>query len=329
MKVLIIGLGSMGRRYLRLLKEMKPVEIIGLKSSRKEIDKKHYECHGIKLASDIHQAVGIRPDFAIISNPTSLHVESALVLAETGIPFLIEKPVSDNMDRLDVLLDIVKEKSLKVMVGFQLRQHPGYKRVKKIIKSGDIGKPLSLQGYVGQYLPDWRPNADYKQTSSARKDLGGGVILDLCHEIDIAISLLGSVARLSCFCDHYSNLEINTEDLADIILVHKDGCQSHIHLNYLERNYAWTTRITGDKGTVIWDYGKGFVELTLPGDKSTRWEDPEGFERDDLFRAQLCQWFNVLESGMKPSVELQEGIEVTRVAVSAKISSQERRYFEL
>ena len=134
---------------------------------------------GIKTVNNLNQAVAEKPDFAIISNPTHLHVDTALDLARASIPFLIEKPVSDRLEGLDSLKKTILEKNLPVMVGFQLRHHPGYKQFVRLISSGEIGRPLSLQGYVGQYLPDWRPDDDYRESYSAKKELGGGVILDL------------------------------------------------------------------------------------------------------------------------------------------------------
>ena len=151
------------------------------------------------------------------------------------------------------------------------------------------------------------------------------MILDLCHEIDIAISLMGPVEKVSCLCGRTSNLEIDTEDLADITLIHRDGGQSNIHLNYLERNYEWTTRITGEKGSIIWDYGRGYVELLLPNHDPKRWDNPIGFERDSLFRAQFKRWLSVLNQKTRETVSLEEGIEVTRISILAKQSSEEKR----
>jgi len=215
------------------------------------------------------------------------------------------------------------------MVGFQLRNHPGYKQLLQLINSREIGRPLSLQGYVGQYLPDWRQDDDYRQSYSARKDLGGGVILDLCHEIDIAASILGKVVKVSCLCDHYSDLEIETEDMADMTMEHQGGRLSHLHLNYLERRIEWVTRVMGTSGTVIWDYGRRYVEIIRSDGTTQRWNDPDGFERDWLFRDQLKQWLKVLKGSTVTEVSLEDGIEVTRIALAAKRSSFEKRHIEI
>ena len=329
MKALIIGMGSIGRRHLRLLRELIDVEILCFRSGKGRVVPGFDNNYRFKTVDNLDQAIGERPDFAIIASPTSLHVENALTLARASIPFLIEKPVSDRLEGLDILKKTVLEKNLPVIVGFQLRHHPGYKQLLQLINSGEIGTPLSFHGYVGQYLPDWRPEEDYRMSYSAKRDLGGGVILDLCHEIDIAISIFGQVVRVSSFCDHYSDLEIETEDMADIIMEHQGRRLSHVHLNYLERQYEWVTRIMGSLGTVIWDYGRGYVEIIRPDGTTGRWNDPDGLERDWLFREQLKQWLEILDGKNVPAVSLDDGIIVTRVALAAKLSSEEKRHIEL
>lgn len=329
MKVLFIGLGSIGKRHLRLLNETRSVENICWRSGKGRYANAFDAKYNIKVFKDLGQAIQEKPDFAIIANPTALHVETAIAIAKADIPFLIEKPVSDRLEGIEALKKIVQDKNLPVMVGFQMRHHPGYKELIKLINSGEIGQPLNLQGYVGQYLPDWRPDTDYKESYSARKNLGGGVILDLCHEIDIAISILGQVSKVSCFCGHYSDLEIETEDMADITLEHQDRRLSHIHLNYLERNYEWVTRVMGTSGTIVWDYGRGYVEIIRIDGTSKHWKDPVGFERDWLFRDQIKQWLKVLDGRATPVVDLDAGIVVTQVALAAKRSSYEKRHIEL
>src|SRR3990167_2736070 len=174
MKVLLIGLGSAGRRHQKLLREITPVQILAFRSGNGESLPSEITA-GVQTCHELSAAIRQKPDFAVISNPTVLHVETALKLAKAGIPFLIEKPVSDSLENLDLLETTVREKNLPVMVGFQLRFHPGYKKMAEIVGSGAVGKPLHLSGYIGQYLPDWRPHSNqYQECYSAIKELGGG-----------------------------------------------------------------------------------------------------------------------------------------------------------
>lgn len=320
--VLVVGLGSIGRRHLKALVEKTKPKVIRLLSHKPGDERvgedSPFAAENVRNWDD---ALAARPEFAIVANPTACHVETASRLTQHDIPFMLEKPVSNRIEGLDSLRRQVHEKALPVQVGFQLRQHPGYSRFIDVVKSGRIGRPLSLRGHVGQYLPEWRSEGDYRRNYSADREMGGGVIFDLCHEIDVAISALGAVKKVTCVCGHYSDLEINSEDIAELILEHVSGGISQIHLNYLEPRYRWTTSVLGTDGEVTWDYGWGYVALSRRDGAEEKWLDPRGFERDDLFRLQMQQWLDVLAGKGAPAVDLDAGVEVTKVAIAAHESA--------
>lgn len=329
MKVLFIGLGSIGSRHLRLLRQMTPCQILHYQSGGKK-ERPPEAGAGVVLFDDLNEAaIKGKPDFAVISNPTALHAKTALTLAQTGIPFLLEKPVSHSLEHLTELSAMVQNKKLPVMIGFQLRHHPGFQRLAEFIKGGAIGRPVSLQGYVGQYLPFWRPETDYRLSYSSKTEMGGGVILDLCHEIDVALSIMGSASRVSCVAGHYSDLETDAEDCAEITLEHGDRKVSHLHLNCIERGYQWWTKVVGTEGSILWDYGNGFTEVTSANGERRRFEDPKECDRDFLFSAQLASWLKLLRGETEAVATLDEGIEVTRVAVAAKQAAREGRAVRL
>lgn len=329
MKALFIGLGSIGIRHLKNLKRIQDAEIIAYNSGCKHKSSDIRDMFNVLSFESMAEAIGSKPDFAIISNPTNLHVKTAFQLADSGIPFLIEKPVSDSQAKLDRLSQLVKEKKLPVMVGFQLRCHPGYKQLRKIVQAGEIGRPLSLQGYVGQYLPTWHPHEDYRANYSAKKDQGGGVILDLCHELDIATSILGPAISLNCYQGHCSDLEIETEDIAEITMAHEKNVFSHIHLNYLEPGYKWVTSVLGTRGKVTWDYGNRVVTLAKLDGTYEQWDDPVGYNRGHLFQDQLSHWLAVIKDEKEPIVDLDTGIMITRLCDAAKRSSIQRIQVEI
>jgi predicted dehydrogenase len=328
LRVLIIGFGSIGRRHARIVKEELGAEIICLRSRESEYSSDSHELIDQNIYS-FKKIVSYKPDFAIISNPSSFHVKTAYELAKMGIPFLIEKPVSDKLDGLEDLFKLVNIKNLPVMVGFQLRFHPGYIKTLELIESGEIGRPLLVHGYVGQYLPDWRPGGDYRNTCSAKDALGGGVILDLCHEIDILVSILGKVKSISCLCGHYSDLEIDTEDVACLQTEHNNMTIGSLQLNYLEREYVWITRIMGTHGSIVWDYGNGYVRLIKCNGQESKWVNPDGYNRDCMFRKQLKFWLKVMEGNEKAKVDIGEATHITKVVLAAKKSSKKGKHIIL
>lgn len=328
MVVLLSGLGSIGRRHVRSLNRIAEVTVVAVRRKSSRGTESFTERYGIVEVEDFNTALSYAPDFAIIATPTAFHCETALQLAEAGIPFFLEKPVSHSMDGLDRLKKMVEEKRLPVLVGFQMRHHPGYRQVIQWILGGHIGTPLSCHGYVGQYLPDWRPGCDYRESYSAHAEMGGGVINDLCHQIDLTLSVMGNAKFVSGMCNKLSDLEIDSEDTANILIEHTGGF-SHIHLNYLERTYEWYTRITGNEGTIIWDYGKGTAVCLCCDGTHLEYRVPPEFDRDVLFTEQMKHWLDVLAGNAEPVVSLVQGIDVTAIALAAKQSSKEMRHIQL
>ena len=317
MRVLFVGLGSIGQRHLRVLKEICDIDAVAYKTGLGELSFQSQ----VTCFSNFDKAIETRPDFAIISNPTSLHMEVALALANEAIPFFIEKPVSHELANTELLLELVRKKNIPSMVGFQMRHHPAYQKMAAAVKEGTIGRPIHFHGSVGQYLPTWRPNTDYRKCYSSKSDYGGGVVFDLCHELDIAVSILGKVDSLFCMCGKFSELEIDTEDLADISIKHANGGQSHIHLNYLNPGYQWHSHIIGTRGAVFWDYGNKFIKIRDHRGNKTHWDDPVDLDRDWLFRTQMRHWLEVLKGNCMPTVSLEEGINITKLCIEAKRSS--------
>lgn len=323
-KVLIIGLGSIGRRHIRIIKEILDCSIIVLR----EKNKTREPIPAVEeYIFDWHELQNQDIDFAVICNPPAFHVKTAIILAQKNIPFIIEKPICVSMDKIPKLIQIVKDKKIPVLVGFNLKYHFLYKKIKEIIASHKLGSIYSFFAETGQYLPDWR-DYDYTKSSSAQKKLGGGVIYDLTHEIDLSVDLLGEVSWLSCLKDKMSPLKIDTEDIAEITLSHKDGGISHLHLDYLQREYTRKFKFIFEKGEIFWNYSSGKIKLTSKN-KSSELYQPKDYTRDDTFKSQLKHWMNILEGKEKPLSSLENGIYISKVAISAHHSSESKKWIKV
>jgi len=322
-KVLIVGLGSIGKRHARLLQEISESQIYVLE--QRDFGPEDYSCVEEYCYSwDDLKAKDL--GFAVICNPTVFHVETALILAKNNIPFLMEKPVCTTLENTSRLIEIVNAKQLPVLVGFYLRHHYLYKRIKEIQKSGQMGKLLSTFVETGQYLPEWR-DYDYTKSVSAHKEMGGGVIFDLTHELDLAFDLSGEVGNLHCFKDKVTGLKIDTEDIAEITLSHKNGSISHIHLDYIQKEYTRKFKLIFENGEIFWDYAKGKIRIT--GQHEAEILQPKDYSRDDIFRSQYEHWFHVLERKESPLVSLESGIYVSKLAISAHQSSEKKQWITL
>jgi predicted dehydrogenase len=336
MKILICGLGSIGRRHLHNLQALGGNEISLYRTGRSTLPEA--ELIGLPVERDLAAALAQRPQAVIISNPTSLHLEVAIPAAEAGCHLLLEKPVSHSLERLDELQAAVQRGGGQVLVGFHFRHHPSLQKAASLIASGAIGKPLSAHAHWGEYLPGWHPWEDYRQSYSARPDLGGGVILTLCHPLDYLLWLLGEVSAVWAFTGQLNDLDLQVEDTAEIGLQFSSGVLGSVHLDYNQRPSAHTLDIIGSSGTLHWDNSTGALSLfranrgkrTLDSPfKRETFPAPVGFERNRLFLDEMRHFLAVARGETAPLCTLADGVQALRVASAALQSARGRKLVEL
>jgi len=317
MKILVIGTGSIGQRHARnLLNLYNDVDLIAFRSGN--IERKP----GVSVREyhSLDQALEERPIAAIISNPTSLHIPMALKVAEAGVNLFIEKPVSNNLVGIERLQRIVEEKNLTVMVGYCLRFHPLLKKIKATIMKGELGKVWFARIQAGQYLPDWHPEEDYRRGYSAKEHLGGGVVLDLSHEIDYIQWLLGDVTDITARVEKISDLEIETDDYAEILLTFDGNIMAEVHLDYLQRFPTRTGMIVGEEGILFFDISNNRYQLELPL-KHRRVEISEPYDVNQMYKDEMKHFIECVVKKTASIVGLEEGIKSLKIALAAKESS--------
>ncbi|MBN2146013.1 MAG: Gfo/Idh/MocA family oxidoreductase [Anaerolineales bacterium] len=341
MKFLIAGYGSIGRRHFRNLLALGERDIVLYRTKRGLLSDD--ELTGFPVESDLQAALAHKPDAVIVANPTALHLDVAIPAAQAGCHLLLEKPVAHSMDRLDILQQAVEKSGSRVLVGFQFRFHPSLMRITRLLSPSlieaeeslpTIGTPISVRAHWGEYLPAWHPWEDYRQGYSARADLGGGVVLTLCHPLDYLRWMLGEVNSLWAFTGHNSSLEIAVEDTAEIGLRFASGVFGSLHLNYVQRPPAHTLEIIGDAGTLCWDNADGVTRISRaaadgqPGPWET-FPAPEGFERNQMFLDETRHFIDVIR-GVAPSrCTLQDGIRALRLALAAHESASQGKMITL
>lgn len=312
MRVLITGLGSIGRRHLRLLRENPAVsDIVALRrqATGEYDDVEEYE--------DVDRALSTSPDVAFVTNPTFKHVETAVRCAEAGCHLFVEKPLSHSMDGVTRLCSVVEEQSLTTMVGCQLRFSPVLEEVHRIMEEGRHGAPLSFEAYSGSYLPDWRPESDYRESYSADPEAGGGAVLDLIHELDYSHWLFGPFADVCGQIGQVSSLEIESEDVG-VMALHGEDNLGTIHVDYCRPTPRRTLEVVCEEGVVHADLVH--QELTVEADGERNTMDFE-YTRDDMFRRQIDHFLTAVENGERTYNPLSEGKEVLELALNAKSNS--------
>lgn len=332
MKFLIAGLGSIGRRHFRNLIALGEQDIVLLRSHKATL--LDDELAGYPVETDIHAALQKhKPEAVIVANPTALHLEVAIPAAEAGCHILLEKPVSDSLERLDVLQQAAQRSGSRILVGFQFRYHPTLNKARGLVQAGALGQVLTVHAHWGEYLPQWHPWEDYRQSYAARADLGGGVIRTLTHPLDYLRYLIGEVAALWSFNGHISALELDVEDAAEIGLRFSNGAIGGLHLNYFQRPPVHRLEITGTNGTLRWDNADGILQFSRapapfgsfsdnpPAPVIQTFAPPAGFERNQLFVAQTRHFIETARGESEPVCTLEDGIMALRLALAA-IESQ-------
>lgn len=335
-KFLIAGLGSIGRRHFRNLIALDEKDIVLLRTRKATLPDD--ELAGYPVETDIHEALKKhKPDAVIVANPTALHLDIAIPAAQAGCAILLEKPISDLLDRLDVLQQVAQKSGSKILVGFQFRYYPTLNKARELIQANAIGKVLTLHAHWGEYLPQWHPWEDYRASYAARADLGGGVIRTLTHPLDYLRYLIGEVEALWSFNEHVSPLELDVEDVAEIGLKFSNGAIGGVHLNYVQRPPRHTLEIVGTQGTLRWDNADGVLQLQKfpapfasysdlpPAPVIETFSPPEGFERNQLFVSQTRHFIETARGEAEPLCSLEDGIMALRLALAAVESQKSNR----
>jgi len=272
------------------------------------------EIEDLVVETDLEAAFSHRPDAVIISNPTALHMDVAIPAAKAGCTILLEKPIAANLERIDELEDALIQGCGKVLVGFQFRFHPSLQYIKRLLKSGGLGRPVAVRSHWGEYLPDWHPWEDYRKSYTARADLGGGVALTLSHPLDYLRWLLGEVESVWGFAGRLGDLELEVEDTAEIGLQFASGAVASVHLDYLQRPAVHRLEIVCTEGTIDWNNATGAVRFYRAS--TDVWESflaPVGFDRNDLFLAELRNFMAIGRGLEDPRCTLRDGIEAVRI----------------
>lgn len=325
--VLVVGVGSIGRRHLRNLKALGVRRLSVLRVLGKGLADPSL-LDGVVLHRSLDAALDAAPDAVVVCNPTSLHVPVALEAARRNCHLFIEKPLSDSLSLIADLEIEARERALTVAVGYHLRHHPALTFIRQWVEQDAIGKIISIRAEVGQYLPDWHPSEDYRAGYSARRDLGGGVLLDLSHEIDYVLWLAGAPGRLCCIAGRYSSLEIDTEDAAEITMECSRVPLVSLHLDYVQRQVVRRCHITGERGSIRWDDGAG--EVALLRAETGSWKTLRSApDRNDIFIAEMRHFLACVQGRAAPLAGLAEGRAALMVALAARRSSGERRFVEL
>lgn len=307
-KVLIMGMGSIGCRHLKNLKKILPsVTIAVLRHSENKLDDEYIRIIAHEFY-DISEAKKFKPDILIVANPTSLHVKTALEFIEDVSGIFIEKPLSDSLFEANKL--VLKSNRKIIHIACPLRFHPVIKFLKEYSKSLD--KILNISIFSGSFLPKWRPGTDYRVCYSAQKDLGGGVSLDLVHEIDYMRWIFGDFTEGFFGSSKVSDLDIDVEDVAYSILKLNIGAICELHLDYFRKTPKRQLEVTAANEIVTADVLNSTISICKNESVTSSSFD---FDSNDMYIAELKYFIDCVEKNTPSFNNPSFALETLKIAI--------------
>lgn len=318
MLALIVGTGSIGRRHMTNLRNLVPtVRFVALREGIRNQHK--HDISGVVVTSTLDEAIKQQPDLMIIANPSALHFKYIELAINNEIPFYIEKPVVTHNEDLNKLKNLLSKKNVPTnIVGCNLRFLPSLKKLKSLLDDGKLGRLVRSSFEAGQWLPDWRPTQDYKKSYSAKKSLGGGVTLDLIHEIDAAHWIMGDFEQVSAQLWKGSNLDIETEDCACLLMKSKAGPLAVIQVDYVSRQPFRRYRLVGDLATAEWDLPSKSLSIFSKSHTEIIKMDDSDFDVSSTYINAMNELIDAIANNKSTSQPIEDGILSLETVLHAK-----------
>lgn len=325
---LIIGLGSIGRRHMTNLAARFPGAAFTVLRHAYAPDPLCDQL-GARVVTDLEQALAPRPDLVapdlvvpdlvVVASPSANHMDCLPRLIASGAHLMVEKPIVTSLADCDRLLALLARAPKAVRAsGFNFRYLPSLQRIRAAIRAGDLGHVVRAAFVAGQWLPDWRPAQDYRHSYSADAARGGGVELDLVHEIDVARWFFGDLALDFAKGGRLSSLGLQSNDVATMIFSAPHGPIVQVALDYVSRKRLRHYEVVGDKAGLLWDIA-GRLEQITPAGRQTLLDEPAGFNVAQTY-IDMIERIAAAVAGdwQEPLQSLEDGIASTRLAIAAR-----------
>lgn len=308
MKILIIGLGSIARKHILAIFKINPKsKIFALRtSSNDKID-------GVENIFNL-DSINEELDFVIISNPSLLHAKTILDSLKLNCPIFIEKPVLSDLISAELIKNKINKLNLITYVAFNLRFHPAILFLKNYLYNEKL-TINEVNVYCGSYLPDWRGNVNFRKIYSANKNMGGGVHLDLIHEIDYSTWLFGQPMETYGFTTSTSSLNIDSTDYAQYNLMYEKFVLN-IKLNYFRRDTKREIEIVAENETLLCDIQNCVIKNLTNGTILFT----KNYNIMDTYIAQMKYFFDIVKNCNQSMNSFEDSLKVLKIALNDKFT---------
>lgn len=293
MNAIFVGSGSISRRHLRNWQSLIPGGRCSFVARSRPEDLES----SVSYFESLETALAEGADCVFLSNPSVFHLKSASLALRAGCHVFCEKPLSHSLEGVSEVMRLAEEHRRVLFVGYNLRFHACLQEIHSRVQSGVIGELLTLFLEVGQALPEWRPHMDYRKSVSARKEFGGGALLELSHEIDAALWLAGKPLHKGfAKAGQTGELEIDVEDYASLILDFKGGATAMVHIDFIQRPGGRRYRLIGSKGSLDWNSKENSIKQTsFDSGKIVKTRIALAEDSNHSYLAQMLEFIRVLK----------------------------------
>jgi len=322
MKIAVLGTGSIGMRHLGVIRDLGLGAVaVPIRKEREQTLKSG----GWDTASSMEQARDMGAVAAVIATDTSRHVRDAETALGLGLSVLCEKPLAPTAAEALSLRAWSRPGAPVTAVGCCLRFDEGLRRLRD--RLGDIGPLSSVRIECRSYLPDWRPDTDFRRSYSARAG-EGGVLRDLIHEVDYALWLFGEPRAVSGRILNRGILGIQSEEQAEGIWESPSGAMVSVGLDYLSRMPERFVRVSGDSGEIRYDFIQRKMTIRTP--RQSENEELISSLISDTYKEQLMEFLGSIAGETASRLAtLEEGIRALAVCDAWRMSSEEGRFVEV
>ena len=324
--IIIIGTGSIGKRHIANFQNLfDNVDIVDINKERIAAVKEEFNIRD--SFTDYKEAFKKNKYLATaITAPPHIHLPVAKLAAEQNSNLFIEKPLGMNCDGWSEVSEICKENKLTSYVAFCHRHIPYTIRFKEILEEGKYGKILHANIRWGSYLPDWHPWEDYRSFYMAKKDQGGGALLDESHGVDLARHFIGEFKKVSAMVGNISNLEISSDDSAFLNLQSESGSIAQINFDLYSRYPRVSIEVVCEDGTLTWD--RVNHKIVIYDKETDKWSE-ELFTKDDLmsmYPNQAKYFYNCITENIDSNINISDAIKTQRILDAAFESSDKEKH---
>lgn len=313
--VAVVGMGSIAKRHLANLRQLHPTARIYAVSASGNNTTLPENADAIVSLDEL---IACAPDYVIVASPAPYHADIAQKLLAHNIAVLIEKPLTHNAQTCVALQTFCQQQpATSIAVGYCLRFLPSAQVVKDYLDQGLLGTVYNAHANVGQFLPSWRVDKNYKDSVSASKALGGGALLELSHELDYLQWILGDLSLQHSWLRTTEELGLAVEDVANLVLLSAKNVYVFVHLDFIQKSTQRNCEFIGQHGRLVWDLLANTVTLYHAAGKDTLYAEPN-YNKNGMYLDMLTAFENMSQGGVSSLATVTSATKLLQLIDEAK-----------